>query len=274
MSIVLYSNASTRTFSIYLDDYSPSTTKESQEKDDVQEPNLSSFQQDPLQDDGTPKETDESNTTEPEPERIRLTSKMALSNLEFVYEAKLDHRQNHVTAQDGYISTLEKSIAELSKASTSSSTSPFQAFSEKVQHQLDLLRSDIANLSKSNSEKDNSSSGDIYSLQKTVQLLVDEVKAIKTQSSSSDLCAIQQKVASTDSKLDLILAKPSGSNDRTPEPEGEKSQQNRAKMDEKEKELVRRQGINDPSLKVPKRKDVYFSKPVTLSEPITHSKLP
>ncbi|CAI9292070.1 unnamed protein product [Lactuca saligna] len=44
MPIVLYSNASTRTFSIDLDDYSPSTPKESQEKDDVNEPNLSSFQ--------------------------------------------------------------------------------------------------------------------------------------------------------------------------------------------------------------------------------------
>ncbi|CAH1422976.1 unnamed protein product [Lactuca virosa] len=110
MSIVLYSNAPTRTFSIDLDDYSPPTPKESQEKDD------------------TPKETDEANTTEPEPERIRLTAQM---------------------------------------------------------------------------------------------LLVDEVKYIKTQSSSSPLCALQLKVASTDSKLELILAKLYGSNDRPPEPEAE-----------------------------------------------------
>ncbi|CAH1432415.1 unnamed protein product [Lactuca virosa] len=65
MSIVLYSNGSTRTFSIDLDDYSPPTPKESRKKDDVQEPNFSSFQQDPLQDDGTLKETDEVNTKKP-----------------------------------------------------------------------------------------------------------------------------------------------------------------------------------------------------------------
>ncbi|CAH1413592.1 unnamed protein product [Lactuca virosa] len=240
----------------------------------------------------------------------------SLSNLESVYEGKLDHMQNHVTAQDRYISSLETSIAELSKASASSSTSPFQAFSEQVQRQLDSLSSDIANLSKSNFEKKNSSAGDISSLQKTVQLLVDEVKAIKEQSSSSDLSALQQKVASTDSKLDLILAKLSGSNERPPEPEGQKihktrssqspiihqipdspnefekrrhekiesldkmvadarlkAQQNRAKIAEKEKELVRQQGIKDPSLRVPRRKDVYFSKPLTISEPITQPKL-
>ncbi|CAH1436579.1 unnamed protein product [Lactuca virosa] len=146
----------------------------------------------------------------------------SLSILESVYGAKLDHMQNHVTAQDQYISTLEKSIAELSKASVSSSNSPFQEFSEQVQRQLDSLRSDIANLSKSNSQKGHNSLGEISSLQKTIQLLVNEVNAIKTQSSSSDICELQQKVASTDSKLDLILAKLSVSNDRPPEPEGEK----------------------------------------------------
>ncbi|CAI9263434.1 unnamed protein product [Lactuca saligna] len=293
MSIVLCSTVSARTFTIELDEYSLPTTKESQEKDVVNEPNLSFFSQDPLQDDSTPKDTNEDITTETEPECIRLTAQMVvdgiaeiifltsshseylqnfqeylecmeenmcvlnektearvktlqvtieyfegttayikgqvarnmrriqtldqkihntieaclslmnqkiddfiqfLSNLESIYEAKLDHMQNHVTAHDRYISTLEKSIAELSKASASSSTSPFQAFSE----------------------------------QKTVQLLVDEVKAIKKQSSSSDLCALQKKVASTDSKLDLILAKLSGSNERSPEPEGEKVHKNRS----------------------------------------------
>ncbi|CAI9279236.1 unnamed protein product [Lactuca saligna] len=371
MSIVLYSILSARTFTIDLDDYSPPTLKESQEKD-VNEPNLSSFSQDPLQDDSTPKDTNEDNTIETEPARIRLTAQMvadgiveirfhtsshseylqnfqeylecmeenmcilnekteawvktlqvtieyfegttayikgkvarnmrrietldqkihntieaclspmnqkiddfiqSLSNLESVYEAKLDHMQNHVTAQDRYISTLEKSIAELSKASASSSTSPFQAFSEQVQCHLDSLSSDIANLSKSNYEKINSSSGDISSLQKTVQLLVDEVKAIKQQSSSSDLCALQQKVASTDSKLDLILANLYGSNERLPEPEGGKAQHNKAMLAEKEKELIHQQGIKDPSLKVPRRKDVQFSKPLIVSEPTTQSKL-
>ncbi|CAI9296723.1 unnamed protein product [Lactuca saligna] len=53
----------------------------------------------------------------------------SLSNLDSVYEAKFDHLQSHITAQDRYISALEKLVAELSKASTSSSTSPFQAFS-------------------------------------------------------------------------------------------------------------------------------------------------
>ncbi|CAH1420740.1 unnamed protein product [Lactuca virosa] len=97
-------------------------------------------------------------------------------------------------------------------------------------------------------------------IQKTVQLLVDAVKAIKKQSSSSDLCALQQKVASTDSKLDLILAKLSGSNERPPEPEGKKLHKTRSR-------------IKDESLKVPRRKDAYFSKPVTISEPITQPKL-
>ncbi|CAI9274646.1 unnamed protein product [Lactuca saligna] len=102
----------------------------------------------------------------------------------------------HNTFEDRYISTIEKSITELSKASVSSSTSPFQEFSEQVQCELDSLRYDIANLSKSNFEKVNSSSRDISSLQKTV--------------------------ASTDSKLDLILAKLSGSNEWPHESEGEK----------------------------------------------------
>ncbi|CAI9295466.1 unnamed protein product [Lactuca saligna] len=148
--------------------------------------------------------------------------------------------QNHVTAQDRYISTLEKSIDELSKASASSSTSPFHAFSE----------------------------------QKTVQFLVNEVKAIKQQYSSSNLCALQKKVASTDSKLDLILAKLSGSNERSPEPKGEKAQQNRAMLAEKDKELILQQGMKDPSLKVSRRKDVHFSKPLIILEPTTQSKPP
>ncbi|CAH1422977.1 unnamed protein product [Lactuca virosa] len=53
-----------------------------------------------------------------------------------------------------------------------------------------------------------------------------------------------------------------------------KAQQNRDKMAEKEKELIRKQWIKDPSLKVPRRKDVYFSKPITISEPSTQPKLP
>ncbi|CAI9278034.1 unnamed protein product [Lactuca saligna] len=137
----------------------------------------------------------------------------SLSNLESVYEAKLDHMQNHVTAQDRYISTLEKSTTELSKASTSSSTSPFQAFSEQVQRQMDSLSSDIAKLSGSTK--------------------VDKIAA--------------------DAQL--------------------KAQHNRAMLAEKEMDLIRQLGINDPSLKVPRRKDVHFSKPVIISEPTTQSKL-
>ncbi|CAI9261834.1 unnamed protein product [Lactuca saligna] len=187
---------------------------------------------------------------------------------------------------------------------------------EQVQHQLDSLRSNIENLSKSNYEKNNSSSGDISSLQKTVQLLVDEVKAIKQEFSTSDLCALQQKVSSTNSKLELILAKLSGSNERPPEAEKEKvqktrssqssmihqipnlphefekriyekiqsldkmvanarpkTQQNTTKIAEKDKELIRQQGIKDPSLKVLRRKDVHFSKPIIILEPTTQSKL-
>ena len=123
----------------------------------------------------------------------------SVSNIEFVYEEKLDHLQNHVTTQDGYISTLEISIAELSKAFASSSTSPFQEFSEEVQHQLDSLQSDIANLSKSNSQKDNNSLDEIFSLHKTIQFLVNEVKGIKTHSSSFDIRELQKKVDSADS---------------------------------------------------------------------------
>ncbi|CAI9299446.1 unnamed protein product [Lactuca saligna] len=181
--------------------------------------------------------------------------------------------KNHVTANDHYISTFEKSITELSKASTSSSTSPFQAFSDQGQRQFDSLSSDIANLSKSNFGKINSSSGDISSLQKIIQFPVDEVKAIKQQSSSSHLCALNQKVPSTDSKLDLILAKLSGSSERPPELEGEKAQQNRAMLAKKEKELIHQQGIKDPSLKSPRRKDVHFSEPIIISELTSQSKL-
>ncbi|CAH1415951.1 unnamed protein product [Lactuca virosa] len=253
MSIVLYSKPSTRTFNIDLDDYSPSPQKESQEHDDTQKVKFYSYPRDPSPDDGTPTDTNEANTSEPETERIRLTAQMvadgiaeillhksshcdmhnfqgylermadnvcilnetteahmkklqvtikdfegttsyikgqfihnmrrietidhkihntiedslstmhqkienfiqSLSSLESVYESKLDHLQNHITSQDRYTSIVEKSIAELSKASTSTSTPPIQAFSEKVQRQLDSLQSDIANLSKSNSQKDN-----------------------------------------------------------------------------------------------------------------------
>ncbi|CAI9280916.1 unnamed protein product [Lactuca saligna] len=42
---------------------------------------------------------------------------------------------------------------------------------------------------------------------------------------------------------------------------------------EKEKELILQQGIKDASLKVPRRKDVHFSKPVIILEPTTQSKL-
>lgn len=73
MSVVLYSTASARTFTVDLDDYSPPTPKYSQEKDAVNEPTLLSFSEDPLQDDNTPKDTNEENTIETEPECIRLT---------------------------------------------------------------------------------------------------------------------------------------------------------------------------------------------------------
>ncbi|CAH1444253.1 unnamed protein product [Lactuca virosa] len=194
MSIALYSKASTRTLNIDLDDYSPSPKKESQEHDVNQEAKFSYFPPHPPHDDGTPEDTDETNISEPKPERIRLTAQMttdaqvkklkitiedfngtttyikgqvirnmrqietldlkiqntiedhlslmyqkiddflqSLSNLDSVYEAKLDHLQSNITAQDRYIATLEKSVAEFSKASESSSTTPFQAFREKVQ---------------------------------------------------------------------------------------------------------------------------------------------
>lgn len=68
MSIVLYSNASAKTFSIDLDDYSPPTQKDSQENDDVQN-------------DDTSKETDEANNTEPQSASIRLTPQMVVDGV-------------------------------------------------------------------------------------------------------------------------------------------------------------------------------------------------
>ncbi|CAI9303672.1 unnamed protein product [Lactuca saligna] len=76
MSIVLYSKPSTMTFSIDLDDYSPSPQKLSQEHDDTQEAKFSYFPPDPPQDDGTPVDTNKANTSEPEVERFRLTAQM------------------------------------------------------------------------------------------------------------------------------------------------------------------------------------------------------
>lgn len=102
-----------------------------------------------------------------------------LSNLDFVNEAKIDHQQNHTTAQDRYITIIDKSVAELSKASKSSSATPFQAFSEKFQRQLDSLLSDIANLSKSNLQKVHDYSGDISSLQKTIQLVLRKLRILR-----------------------------------------------------------------------------------------------
>ncbi|CAH1415952.1 unnamed protein product [Lactuca virosa] len=45
-------------------------------------------------------------------------------------------------------------------------------------------------------------------------------------------------------------------------------------MEEKEKELVRQQGIKDPTIKVPRRKDFYITKPDTISEPIAQPNFP
>ncbi|CAH1451719.1 unnamed protein product [Lactuca virosa] len=211
MSIVLYSKPSTRTFNIDLNDYSPSPHKESQEHDDIQEAKFSYFPPDPPQDDDTPADTNKANTSEPEPEhnvcilfetteaqvkKLRSPLKTLMAQLHISWEKLF----SHIKAQDQYISTLETSVAELSKGLASSSMSPFQAFREQVQCQLDSLQSDIANLSKCNSQKENNSSGEIYSLQKTVHLVVNEVKDIKTQSSSSDIRKLQKKVASTESK--------------------------------------------------------------------------
>ncbi|CAH1432870.1 unnamed protein product [Lactuca virosa] len=53
-----------------------------------------------------------------------------------------------------------------------------------------------------------------------------------------------------------------------------KAQQNRARMAEIEKELTRKQVIRDPALKVPRRKDVYITKPVTISQQVVQPKLP
>lgn len=49
---------------------------------------------------------------------------------------------------------------------------------------------------------------------------------------------------------------------------GLKAQQNRARMVESEKELTRKQGIKDPTVKMTRHKSVSISKPVSLSEPI------
>lgn len=103
VSIVLYSNTSTRTFSIDLDDFSPQTPKQSQEKDDIQEPNFSSFQQDPLQYDGTPKETDEANTTEPETECIKLTAQMVDNGIAEI----LFHTYSHFEYLENFQEYLE-----------------------------------------------------------------------------------------------------------------------------------------------------------------------
>ncbi|CAH1427027.1 unnamed protein product [Lactuca virosa] len=61
MSIVLYSKTYTMTFNIDLDDYSPSTQKESQENDDPQEEKFFSFPPNPPQEDCTPANKDEAN---------------------------------------------------------------------------------------------------------------------------------------------------------------------------------------------------------------------
>ncbi|CAH1449507.1 unnamed protein product [Lactuca virosa] len=137
----------------------------------------------------------------------------SLSSLDSVYEAMLDHLQSHITAPDRYTSSLEKSIAELSKASASSSTSPFQAFSEQVQCQLDSLRSNIDNISKSNSQQ------------------------VNNYSDSPNAFEKRRK-----EKLELL--------DKMVVVARLKAQQNRAKMAETEKELIRKQGIKDPALKL------------------------
>ncbi|CAH1432991.1 unnamed protein product [Lactuca virosa] len=104
MSIVLYSKASTRTFSIDLDDYSPSPQKESQDKDDTQEAKFSSFPPDPPRDDGTPADTDEANTYEPEPERIRLIAHMVADGIEEI----LFHTSSHSEYLENFQWYLER----------------------------------------------------------------------------------------------------------------------------------------------------------------------
>lgn len=52
-----------------------------------------------------------------------------------------------------------------------------------------------------------------------------------------------------------------------------KAHQNRTKIVEKEKELVRQQGIKDPTLKLLRRKIISVTKSVSILEPIVQPKL-
>ncbi|CAH1417171.1 unnamed protein product [Lactuca virosa] len=191
-SVVLYSKASTRTFSNDLDNYSPSPQKESQEHDDTQEAKFCSFPLDPPQYNGTPADTNEEYTSEPEPERIRLIAQMLADGIEEIRFRTSSHFE-YLDKFQGYLERMEDNLS-------GSNDRPPKLEGEKV----NKSRSSQSPIIHQNLDSPNE-----FEKRRLEKL------------ESLDKMAVDARL---------------------------KAQQNRAKMAEIEKELIRKQGIKDPAL--------------------------
>ncbi|CAH1432301.1 unnamed protein product [Lactuca virosa] len=129
---------------------------------------------------------------------------------------------------------------------------PFRAFSEQVQLQLDSLRLDIVNLSKSNSQKDNSSAAKLSGSNDRPPEPEGE-KVNKTRSSQSPVI---HHIPDSPNESEKMIQEKLESLDKMAVDARFKAQQNRAKMEEKEKELLPQTNPKDKG----KQKIVFKSK--------------
>ncbi|CAI9278366.1 unnamed protein product [Lactuca saligna] len=118
MSTVLESKASTMTFNIDLDDYSPSPQKESQEHDDTEEAKFSSFPPDPPKDDDTPADTNEANTYEPELSVVFKSKKELVKEAQQKVDEELENDLHGEQLKDNQEVLLEKKSSEISPEET------------------------------------------------------------------------------------------------------------------------------------------------------------
>ncbi|CAH1425542.1 unnamed protein product [Lactuca virosa] len=92
----------------------PHLKKKSQEHDDTQEANFSSFPPDPPQDNGTPTNTNKANTSKPEPERIRLTAQMVADDIEEIRFHTSSHSE-YLDKFQGYLERMTDNVCILNE---------------------------------------------------------------------------------------------------------------------------------------------------------------
>ncbi|CAI9279870.1 unnamed protein product [Lactuca saligna] len=116
MSIFLYSKASTKTFNIDLDDYSPSPQKESQENDKNQDEKFSTFQLDPPQEDDAQAHKEEETMSELVPKHIRLIAQMIADGIEEIPFHTSSHSK-YLDKSQWYLERMVDNVCILNKTS-------------------------------------------------------------------------------------------------------------------------------------------------------------